>query len=1480
MLTKTLMPCVTKVHSLLIPIFSVLLTTTAFAQLGPGGVSHETPNTLNPTQSDCRLWLDASTLTTLADGDDVTVWDDISKSEKNDKGFRQVSDAFLPPFFRDDPSASINGYPVVTFEDGRMLKVNSSTDMNTEATTTYAQTIILAFRTSEDVTSRQVLWEEGGGARGMNIFIYNGEIYLGAYDDVLDNDVLYGTYGKVQKFGYNYVKSPMQPNTTYIISHVFSAPTNNSLSGYVKGYQNGAYFGVLQSGGQYAAGIGGVYRHPDPIGIGAVNSDTFNETGAKGNITGQYAFKGRLAEICYYNLVLNDAERIIVENYLGAKYYANIIANDKYIYQDSYGKDVVGIGQAGSVAQRHTVSQGRNPFEISPDDLSQSFTNLSNEFLLTGNNGMPLTLTDQNVPNDPGSTKRVERIWRFDERGDLKKIKFRFHNTDLPTPPPLFTKYVLIFDNTSPNFPDFSTNNAKVYELKDVGSNFYEADVDVVSGAFMTIGVLKPQVSFKNAEAYAIESNPTPDSTLYNNKVYARLNYVPTSPVTIDYSFNDGAATRATDYGYQNSVVNAGITFPVGIQEMPVLVYVKNDNVPELTPGTETFNINLTLGSNTTTGLGIGTQSQHTFTIYDDDADPKIGFEDTHGEVNESVGTATINLLRSGNTSGAASARVRVVYDPRTTATLNADFQYPAYKTVSFVDQQAIAPFTLDILNDLLDEDDEFILLQVDNFANAVGEPNSILDTLKIVDNDAPPTVEFTSATSQNYETNGSPKILIELDNPSAKEVSVTYDNTHLLLPPTNNPATYGDDYTVAYPATIVIQKGDTLGYPINFVVQQDGIDEDDETVEFEITGVDNANIGTQTRHIYTIKDYSAFEWKGAAGVGKASDDIFWVDIDRQSGNQGDLLQTLTNFSPQNINMYQNTSGNRAELQTSVNLINGHKILKFDGGDYYHFDNSGLINTAPEVAKKDYFLVIKTGTTVSGWQTIYKQGGGSRGFSIYIYNGSLYFNAWNNPASDPGTPWGSGSSNGNRFARFDGLQPNTAYIVSCLFDKDATQKLRIYVNGELGVRTETEVCGLVFSHSGAVSIGGTDGAALYHDGNSRSNSYFTGYLAEMIHFTDAPVNEARRKILENYFSGKYNIPLVAGEQKFGLNTPYTNEIAGIGQVSPTDVHTDSQSIGILRMKTPVTITNNSFLFWGANDVPLHDTWPYSSSSMPAGIEERSGKVWRVSKNGTINHVEVYIRYSELQNAALFGVNDLKLLIHHNSDGQNFSGAEVITPTSLQNGYVAKFINLEFNDGDYFTLGNSSTINPLPIELLSFSAKTSDHQIDLNWITSTEEGNDHFEVERAGKDLHFEVILNQPGAGYSNTIHYYSDVDKNPLYGISYYRLKQVDYDGNSTYSDPVSVYFQLIEGDPFDFWIYPNPTKSHRFTIANTGKLPTERIVNLTIVNISGQVVYSQKIDPTYTSVQIEVPGNIGKGMYLVVLQNDAINRSYKLVIN
>lgn len=116
-----------------------------------------------------------------------------------------------------------------------------------------------------------------------------------------------------------------------------------------------------------------------------------------------------------------------------------------------------------------------------------------------------------------------------------------------------------------------------------------------------------------------------------------------------------------------------------------------------------------------------------------------------------------------------------------------------------------------------------------------------------------------------------------------------------------------------------------------------------------------------------------------------------------------------------------------------------------------------------------------------------------------------------------------------------------------------------------------------------------------------------------------------------------------------------------------------------------------------------------------------------------------------------------------------------------------------------------SVIPLPIELLVFTAQLNERrEVDLNWATATEINNDYFTVERSRDLVTYEVVGTQPGAGNSNHPLSYSDVDLKPYAGISYYRLKQTDYDGSYKYFAPVSI---NLEGNAvFDVTVFPNPS--------------------------------------------------------------------------
>jgi hypothetical protein len=114
---------------------------------------------------------------------------------------------------------------------------------------------------------------------------------------------------------------------------------------------------------------------------------------------------------------------------------------------------------------------------------------------------------------------------------------------------------------------------------------------------------------------------------------------------------------------------------------------------------------------------------------------------------------------------------------------------------------------------------------------------------------------------------------------------------------------------------------------------------------------------------------------------------------------------------------------------------------------------------------------------------------------------------------------------------------------------------------------------------------------------------------------------------------------------------------------------------------------------------------------------------------------------------------------------------------------------------------SGCYSALPIELLSFEAKSADNAVDLSWTTATEINNDYFTIEKSKSGFDFFEVCRVDGAGNSISPIYYEFSDKDPLDGISYYRLRQTDYDGTIEVFSPVAVRFwKKVPYNPWEWW--------------------------------------------------------------------------------
>jgi hypothetical protein len=197
---------------------------------------------------------------------------------------------------------------------------------------------------------------------------------------------------------------------------------------------------------------------------------------------------------------------------------------------------------------------------------------------------------------------------------------------------------------------------------------------------------------------------------------------------------------------------------------------------------------------------------------------------------------------------------------------------------------------------------------------------------------------------------------------------------------------------------------------------------------------------------------------------------------------------------------------------------------------------------------------------------------------------------------------------------------------------------------------------------------------------------------------------------------------------------------------------------------------------------------------------------------------------------------------------------------------------EFGIGDGSSGGSS-----LPIQLISFEATLNDRaEVELNWAIAIEINNDYFTVERSADGTTFEPVLEVTGAGNSNVMRTYNDLDKEPLSGLSYYRLKQTDYDGTSTYSQMRSVSLVRNSVAP-SMVVYPNPSAGN-IQVESKG---VQGMVSIIITDMQGKTIYLQHemINEGDTPISLELKNKLYPGFYQLTMMGANVNLVEKIII-
>ena len=184
--------------------------------------------------------------------------------------------------------------------------------------------------------------------------------------------------------------------------------------------------------------------------------------------------------------------------------------------------------------------------------------------------------------------------------------------------------------------------------------------------------------------------------------------------------------------------------------------------------------------------------------------------------------------------------------------------------------------------------------------------------------------------------------------------------------------------------------------------------------------------------------------------------------------------------------------------------------------------------------------------------------------------------------------------------------------------------------------------------------------------------------------------------------------------------------------------------------------------------------------------------------------------------------------------------------------------------------SGGSLNPLPVELIEFTAEAKDDHVEIRWTTASELNNAAFALERSADAVTFETLISVPGAGNSNVTRQYVHLDKLPLQGVSYYRLKQIDFDGKFKYSEIRPVNFLNQEKLKLNYWTVENGQLHLNLN-------SSEDQIEVVIYDLSGRKVYQSTYPNNSIQYVIDL-SNTSNGAYLISI-NDGKDSIHSKII-
>ncbi|HEU0035411.1 MAG TPA: Calx-beta domain-containing protein [Kofleriaceae bacterium] len=331
-----------------------------------------------------------------------------------------------------------------------------------------------------------------------------------------------------------------------------------------------------------------------------------------------------------------------------------------------------------------------------------------------------------------------------------------------------------------------------------------------------------PRVSFSADTSNSVEDQQT--------TITVQLDKAAPTQTTVEIGILGTSTASGADFTLAADTV---VTFPAGSMTQTVQLGEIDDNLDE---DPETVQLEL---KNASTGIIIGTVGTRTHTIDDNDDPPVLQFQASTSTAAENGGNKAIVVTLdnpSGKTVSASYSASGALGDATVVG---------APGTVTFAPGETQQTITVTPIDDTIDEDNQSVTITLGNLSNAtLGGRDT--HTLTILDDDNPPSVQFTTAAQSVAEANTSVVVVATLSSASEKTVTMPFTTN-------GSTAQTPQDFSIST-SPLTFAPG-TTSRSLTIDVQDDNSDEADETVAVSITNPTNATIGGTATHSVTITD-------------------------------------------------------------------------------------------------------------------------------------------------------------------------------------------------------------------------------------------------------------------------------------------------------------------------------------------------------------------------------------------------------------------------------------------------------------------------------------------------------------------------------------------------------------------------------------------------------------------------------------------------